>query len=284
MRSIIVPLDGSPTAERALAPARAFAARAGANVILLTGAATHPDNARAHAYLEEQVAKLQKFGGPIPTVETEVISGGTPAEAICGLVRDTPGAVVCMATHGRGRSAAVLGSVAQDVVRTAAAPVLLIGPENELGSWLPDPAHVVACIDGSDVSQTAVEPAVELALEVRADINVVRVLEPVLALVPSLVPSSPTEPELPALEATAKKIANLGVPASYALLRPEDPADAITRLAREDAGTACIALATHGRTGMARVFLGSVAQRVVRHAPCPVLVHRPVIRRLRADA
>ena len=181
-----------------------------------------------------------------------------------------------MSTRGHnGLSTTVLGSVADTVVRTAARPVLLVGPGNELGTALRDPAHMVVCIDESELSRGVVDPAVEVALELRAEITVVRVLEPILALVPSPLPSQPTEPEIPALEAVAKEVANRGVPAAYALLRPDNVATAIVRFAREDTGTACIALATRARTGFARAVLGSVAQRVVRHASCPVLVYHP---------
>jgi nucleotide-binding universal stress UspA family protein len=59
------------------------------------------------------------------------------------------------------------------------------------------------------------------------------------------------------------------------LLRPDNPASAIVRFAQEEPATACIAIATHARAGLARVLLGSVASRVVRRAPCPVLVYHP---------
>jgi nucleotide-binding universal stress UspA family protein len=279
MRTVIVPLDGSPTAERAIEPARAFAARSGANLMLLT-VADDPHHGWARPYLEERATALmegdQAPGGRMPTVETEVVAGWSPADSIVRIASETPDAVVCMSTRGHnGLSTAVLGSVADDVVRAAAGPVLLVGPDNELGAGLRDPAHVVVCIDESDLSHGVVDPAVEVALELRAEITVVRVLEPILALVPGPLPSEPTEPEIPALEAVAKEVANRGVPAAYALLRPDNAATAIVRFARDETGTACIALATRARTGFARAVLGSVAQRVVRHAPCPVLVYHP---------
>jgi len=290
MRTIIVALDGSPLAERAIEPACAFAERAGANLILVTSTAAHPQTGQARAYLEGQVAAIQERGGRLPTIETEVVSDGSPADAICRVGRETPDSVICMSTHGRsGLGSAMLGSVAEAVVRDATSPVLLVGPHNEVGGHLGAPAHVVVCVDESDRSRTIVGPAVQVALDLHADITAVRVLEPILALVPSryagpgpeattadLDGSRPApEPELAGLEAVAKEIANRGVPASYALLRPDNAADAITRFADDTAGTACIALATHGRSGIARVVLGSVAQRVVHRARCPVLVRRP---------
>jgi nucleotide-binding universal stress UspA family protein len=279
MRTIIVPLDGSPLAEHAIEPARAFATRSGANLMLLT-VAEDPDHSWARPYLEARVAEL--MDGPegpcerMPTVETEVVTGRSPAEAIGRVARETPGAVVCMSTHGHGGlSATVLGSVAEATTRHAGVPLLLVGPENRLGCRLPDPANIVVGVDESDVSRGVVGPAVDVALEIHADITVVHVLEPILTLVPAPVPGPSVEPEIPALESVAKEVANRGVPASYALLRPDNAATAIARFASDDPATACIALATRARTGIARLVLGSVAQRVVRHATCPVLVYHP---------
>lgn len=278
MRTIIVALDGSAIAERVIAPAHAFAERSGANLVLVTAAGAHPATGWARPYLERQAAAIQGLGTRLSTIETEVIRDRSAVDAICDLARETPDAVICMSTRGRsGVGAAVLGSVAEGVLREAGAPVLLVGPHNEVGDHLTEPVHVVVCVDESELSRTIVEPAVEVALALRADTTVTRVLEPVLALVPDAMarpdwdPNS--EPELAALEAVAKEIANCGVPAAYALLRPDNPADAITRFASED-GAACIAVASHSRGNLARIVLGSVALRVVRHAHCPVLVQR----------
>lgn len=60
----------------------------------------------------------------------------------------------------------------------------------------------------------------------------------------------------------------------YAKVREGNPVDVITRFARACSAT-LIVLSTHGRTGLSRVLIGSVAERVVRHAPCSVLVVRP---------
>jgi nucleotide-binding universal stress UspA family protein len=274
MRTIIVPLDGSPLAERAIEPGLAFAARSGANLVLLT-VAEDPAHGWSRHYLEERVGSLmltEGSDGRLPTIETEIVAGTDAARSIA---RETPDSAVIMSTHGRtGLGTTVLGSVADAVVRTAGVPLLLVGPGNRVDTWLHDPAHFVVCVDDSELSHGVVDPAVEVALELHADVTVVRVLEPILALVPAPVPASPEQTELPALELVAKEIANRGLPASYALLRPDNPASAIVRFAQEEPATACIAIATHARAG-ARVLLGSVASRVVRRAPCPVLVYHP---------
>jgi nucleotide-binding universal stress UspA family protein len=278
MRTIIVPLDGSPLAERAIEPALAFAARSGAGLVLLTVSVDAP-HTWARPYLEARVGSImlaEGSDGRMPTIETEVVAAEDPAGAIAAFARETPGSTVVMSTHGRGGiGRAVLGSVADGVVRSGDVPLLLVGPANRTDTWLHEPAEVVVCVDESDASRAVIGPAVDVALDLHADITVVRVLQPILALVPAPVSAAADEPELPALESVAKEIANRGVPASYALLRPDNPATSIVRFATEEPATACIALATRARSGVSGLVLGSVAQRVVRRAPCPVLVHHP---------
>ena len=96
---------------------------------------------------------------------------------------------------------------------TSSVPACAIRPTWWCASTSPTSSHGV------------VDPAVDVALELRAEITVVRVLEPILALVPSPLPSQPTEPEIPALEAVAKEVANRGVPAAYALLEARQRGD-----------------------------------------------------------
>ena len=131
MRTIIVPLDGSPLAERAIEPGLAFAARSGANLVLLT-VAEDPAHGWSRPYLEERVGSLmltEGSDGRMPTIETEVVAGTDAAAAIARLARETPGSAVLMSTHGRsGLATTVLGSVADAVVRDSHLPVLLIRP------------------------------------------------------------------------------------------------------------------------------------------------------------
>lgn len=80
------------------------------------------------------------------------------------------------------------------------------------------------------------------------------------------------ESKLAAWKAEAQK---LGVPAVETELRRGSPWDEIVSAARDDAAVELIVMGTHGRTGLQRSLLGSVAERVVRHAPCSVMVVRP---------
>jgi nucleotide-binding universal stress UspA family protein len=109
-REVVVPLDGSETGARALPFAHAFAGRTGAEVVVVhVGDAPHPE------------------------VRADVELSGRPAETLIGFANAEPGRVLCLSSHGRGGlRRALLGSVAEEVVRSAAVPVVVIGPEVEI--------------------------------------------------------------------------------------------------------------------------------------------------------
>lgn len=125
VRHVLVPLDGSPLAERMIGPATAFATAAGAAVTLLIAQADarHPD---ADAYLNKPAATLRADG---LTVETRVVREGHAADAIVAAAAARPGTVIALATHGRGGlSKLVWGSVTDQVVHRTAGPVLVYKP------------------------------------------------------------------------------------------------------------------------------------------------------------
>ena len=120
-----LPLDGSPLAERMVAPAIAFAKAAGADVTLLTAQAdAHlPDPG---TYLNRQADQVRAAG---LSVETRVVPVGHAADAIVTAAEVQPGTVIAVATHGRGGlSKLVWGSVTDPVVHRTACPVLVFKP------------------------------------------------------------------------------------------------------------------------------------------------------------
>ena len=125
VRHVLVPLDGSPLAERVIEPAAAFARTFGADVTLLVAQADarHPD---ADGYLARQAAVLRPRG---LAVETRVAAEGRAADAIMAAADARPGTVVALATHGRGGlSKLVWGSVTDQVVHRTRHPVLVFKP------------------------------------------------------------------------------------------------------------------------------------------------------------
>jgi nucleotide-binding universal stress UspA family protein len=129
--------------------------------------------------------------------------------------------------------------------------------------------------DFSPPSEQAFKLACSLAREARGRLIVLHVLErPVIvqsgvAMAPP--PPPPSEEERKAVLAQLHQVrpADPALPVEYRL-EEGDPATAVLQVARE-AGCDLIVLGTHGRTGLARLLMGSVAERVVRGADCPVL-------------
>jgi nucleotide-binding universal stress UspA family protein len=186
-----------------------------------------------------------------------------------------PGSLVCMTTRGRGAvREALLGSVGEEIVRTASAPVLLVGPGFRTGWTLGEEPLVIVGLDGSRYAEGAAHDAGDFAAAVGGRVRAVEVLRPsdVVAV------GDHAFGDASMLERIEAELRERGVPADHELVDAFDPADALAReaVARH---AACIAVASHGRTGVARVVLGSVAIATVRRAPCPVLVSGPGVHR-----
>jgi nucleotide-binding universal stress UspA family protein len=180
-----------------------------------------------------------------------------------------------MTTHGRGGlGRLLLGSVAESVDRTAPVPVLLV--RGRLG-WTPEAlGTVVVPLDGSERSE-GVLPAVEaLAGPLDLPVHLLHVIEPLAGATGEAALALDRLVELRAADGErylAKAVAPLeakGIRVTCAL-RHGTPVDAILAYVRE-AGAGLVAMSTHGRTGLGRLLLGSVAERVLRAAPVPALV------------
>ena len=146
------------------------------------------------------------------------------------------------------------------------------------------PQTILFSTDFSTASDAALEHAAGLAKQTGAKLLIVHVEEPPLAygggeLYYGL-PEPSSERILRMLEDVRPK--DPQVPFTHRITMG-DPAAEIVRIAAEE-GAALIVLGTHGRTGMARLVMGSVAEAVVRRAPCPVLVYRPTAAMLAARA
>ncbi len=282
---ILVPLNGTGLA--ALAVARTLATATGASLSLLTvvpprDAALDPqDTARRAAHRRlQQVAESLGGSGLHATI---AVREGWPTEVIAACAREVGADLVCMATHAYvGVQRLVLGSVAEGVLRETTLPVLLvqagIGPMARGGD-----APVVVPLDGSPLAESALPGSVALARQLAAPLVLVRVREAFPSffdeyrpLGPDLASRAPWEPDEAAIDAylaavrarlaydDVRTVQLCGVPSAALVgyLRATHP-----RL---------VAMATHGRSGVARWILGSVAATVVHAAVAPVLLTRPV--------
>lgn len=271
MTTFVVPLDGSETAERAVHPACALAARTDGGRVVLVTCAGGRDRA-SDAYLDDRAGML----GGVVDINVQVVDG-TPAGGILAAASDEPGALLCMATHGRGGlRSVVLGSVAEQVVCRSTAPLVLVGPASRAVLLPGEQGRMVVCHDGSGHSAAIVEPAAAVARRAALVLWLVEVVGPdeVVAFADEPVRNREVEAATAGLAELARLMDDRGVAAGQQVLHGADTTDAITRFAAS-LPASLLAMATHGRSGLARVTLGSVAMEVVRHARCPVLIVRP---------
>lgn len=141
--------------------------------------------------------------------------------------------------------------------------------------------HIVFPTDFSDFARQALDRAASLAKGNDAELTVVHVLQPItqVASIPVGDMTLPNiderlrEVALDGLSTLATALTDDGVKVST-VLREGRPADEILAVA-EERGADLIVISTHGRTGLSRMLVGSVAEQVIRAGPCPVLVWRP---------
>jgi nucleotide-binding universal stress UspA family protein len=305
IRSILVPLDGSDFAEHALPLAASLARRTGATLHLVHAHAgvvveaamgvMIPDVYDLHDRQDEQ-AYLNDLGRrlcekvPMPVV-TALLDGDV-VQAVKSYAEREKIELVVMATHARGAFARFwLGSVADDLAHELTQPILLMRPgegKADLGRETPLKSIVVP-LDGSELAERATWPAAELARLFDAELNLVRVNRP--ALMAAYLPEGAgahglgvaleqagelerkeREEAKRYLAEVAAMLAVRGVRCRADVTLEDRPAEGI--LAEAGARHAdLIAMETHGRRGLARFFLGSVANEVVRGSEAPVLLY-----------
>jgi nucleotide-binding universal stress UspA family protein len=308
-RSILVPLDGSPLAEQAVPLAAEIARRAGSKLRLVLVHEPPPPPVDPFAarlftsievatrkaertYLRDVRGRLQQGG---TRVTSAVTLSGAVGPALATYVRELGIELVVMGTHGRGGLQRTwIGSVADHLIRHLGVPVLLVrSPEGRPArEWALGAGQIMVPLDGSPLAEEALDGAVRMARLLDAEIALVQVVRPVLLSAdPSLpVPSSYDE-ELTGmwrsqaqdyLDGMIERLQVQGLRASGVAVIGWRATESILDLARPER-VAMVVIATHGRGGLRRLALGSVADKVVRGADVPVLVYRPSGRRRQKD-
>ncbi len=270
--TVYVPLDGSERAEAALPPACALAERTGAELVLVATPWPATSTETVNNYLSARAAFLDQ------PARTRLVLDREIADAV-RMVAAEPDTLVCMTTRGRGVvQEALLGSVAAEVVRTSVAPVLFVGPRMGARWELGDDPLIIAGLDGSTPSLVAAQSAGVLAISIRARVRAVEVLRPSDVITVGEVRAG----DVAMLEHVVAELTERGVTADYEMVDGYDAADTLAEHAASQ-HAAVISVASHGRSGMARALLGSIAMRTIRHAPCPVLVTGPAVHRHATD-
>jgi len=263
--SVIGPLDGSTASARSLVPGAAIARTFGAelhlvSVVMPSFVSTVTDRLRGQA---------AQAGISEPAITLD-ISSMAPADRLLATLDDDPAALLCMATTGRSRFGQVLGSVAEALLRARSGPFVLIGP-----ACIPDVfgggGPIVVPIDGSDTADSVL-PLVDLwAAATELTAQFVTVVAGPDESAPTTAKANDPDDTTAMLRRRSEQVEG----ASTKVLHHARAATAIVEHAHE-VDASLIAMATHGRTGLPRVVLGSVAMEIARRAPCPVLVHRPL--------
>jgi nucleotide-binding universal stress UspA family protein len=231
------------------------------------------------AYLNSLADWLRQ--GANVTVKATLLEGPV-GPTFAEYVRERSADLVVMTTHGRGGlSRAWLGSVATEVVRLSGAPVLLIRP-SESGSRsqaAPAFARVLVPLDTSSEQQEALEHALALAGPDGPQFMLLHVTRPFAYLADREAAAFPDEEQVRVtaeqyLNDVADRVRARGFSVQTLVLRHQHPARAILEHAEREQ-VDLIAMETHAYRLVERLLLGSVADKVVRGAHVPVLVHRP---------
>ena len=319
-RQILVPLDGSQLAEKALPHAAAMARATGSGLTLMRVVAPPPGVnplvwavpvesttwtyhkkvlGIAQEYLESIAGRLEAGG---TAAQVRVVEGEAAEQLILHAQQNPETAMIVMATHGRsGLSRWLLGSVAEKILHASPIPLVLIRPgadDAELevslsAQELPVYRTILVPLDGSLLAEVAIEQAQTLASASGASLLLVSVAhafeEPTMArraeIARRIEVLNGRERKWLAgyLSDVAHEIEEDGITVQTRLSEG-DPAEEILRAGREgDADL--IVMSTHGRSGLERLWLGSVAMKVAHTAELPVLlVQAPATARAKASA
>ena len=259
--NIVVPLDGTPHTEIAIAPAFALATQASSRMVLLS--VTDQVHATARRiYLRTH--------DPFSPSYAEVVVGEHVAPAIIATARTHAPSLVCMASHGRGAlGQAFFGSTSTQVIHEINAPVLAIGPHcAEVSNY----SEVVIAVDDSKESAAVVPAALLLAHDIDAKLQIIQVIDNSdLRRARDAGVSVSDVRESGHVVQLAARLARQGVVAGWEVLHDREAAHGILDYMREKP-SAILAMATHARSGLSLLSHHGVANHVVHRSHNPVLL------------
>lgn len=302
LERILVPLDTSKVAEQVLPYATLLAKELKQPIILYAvvadlaaGEPIHPSDNNYEASLADLMQQRRQYAQDYlnsvkerlvsegVTATTEVATGDIASNIVAAAATHGSG-VIAMATHGRvGPERWFMGSIADKVIRTSPVPVLLIRPKegNVPASSI---THILLPLDGSEQSDVAMPYAAFLAKSLSLPVTVIQTV-PSTSFTSAGADLYGTEavptPEMTQLvedrvkeylDSVANKLRESGITAdsAFSFLPTESE---LEEQAKSKPG-AIIVMSTHGRSGIGRALLGSVADRVIRSSMAPVLVIR----------
>ena len=298
---LLIPLDGSKTAEQVLPYARLFTNRFHKPVELIAAI----DIAEMLAYVSAEKARdaynmieagMRSSEAYLKAVGTTLdgthvlctVAKGRAEEVIIEQGEADPGILIVMATHGRsGVNRWLLGSVAEKVLRGTANLLLLIrARENAKSEGEACLRSIIVALDGSELAESVLPLAAGLANKLDLAVILFRGCNApysvygygygYYAIDVDKVTAEMRSDAHDYLEKKAAELKNLGVAKISCLTKEGMSADEIIKAAHETPD-GLIVMCSHGRSGVKRWVLGSVTETVVRHADIPVLVLRAAI-------
>ena len=287
---ILITYDFSPCSKQALNYAIEIAAKTGAELHILHVEVIHgtlPEAGKKskgqilHDFLKKEILEdTEKQGlyvSDLNAIRYVVLRDISAAQAIVQYCKDYDIDLVIMGTHGRtGLSRNVLGSVAEEVVRAAPASVLTVHATEEF-----EPLHkhlnlITVPVDFSEYSRAALHYAKDLAAIFDARLNVVHVIEE--RLHPTFYNTGvfsvyDIDPDIESkvqkeLMNFYNEVSGLPLDVDFTVLYGHPSKEIIKQLNTTNCDL--LVVSTHGLTGIRRVLLGSVAERLIRKSPCPV--------------
>jgi nucleotide-binding universal stress UspA family protein len=316
--SILVPLDGSARAERALPVAAQIARSRNATITLLqvvsdladVGGYMIPPVAIDNGSIEREEVEARSYLSAL--AKSDALQGihvearvefGLPSRVILDTLKMSDADAVIIASHGRtGLARWMLGSVAQAVVRHASVPVLLLrqqGPALVEDGSQERQFRILVPLDGSDLAEAAIEPAQVIGDVFSAGatymLHLVRVIPFLNTAMPDNLRDAAHAHALSYLDSITQRLNASSVGRAQittSVVLEVDVADAIARMTHAGAlvtgassseGSDLIAMATHGRTGFSRLAIGSVTERVLSATSGPALIIRPQAMKIEAQ-
>jgi nucleotide-binding universal stress UspA family protein len=293
---ILVPIDTSEVAERAIPWAKTLAG-ATAEIVLMEVIPQASDvrtfcgqvigkaetiQAGYQQMAEDQLASaVAKWFEPDDRVHT-VVAVGDPGDQILSVAAEHGADLIVMSSHGRGSIGRFIsGSVADRVVRQAPVPVMIIGPEGESATQA-SIGRIVVPVDASELSLAALPVAGALALSTGAPLEVIHVVVPptdfsmTYAAAAGSIPPLPVDVQYEQLAEAgetlvAKAIERLkdqGVDARGTVFTGSPTGVILDELESGD----IVVLSSHQRQGLERWVLGSTSMKLIRNGQAPVVI------------
>ena len=285
IKKILCAVDFSSGAKQAMATAVRLATEYDAALVLfhawylpaaLAGEYAYPDDvvsqftADAERNLAAALSDATRLGAKRVTTK---LAHGQPWQQIVDAAKADP-TFDLIVTGSRGRTGlgrVLLGSVAELVVRHAPCPVLTVHPRNE-----PKPfAHVLCPVDFSASSRAAAELAIEIAQPGGAGVTLLHVIDMAFTsgeLRPREIHRDIDRRAAELLYAWSRELGGRAAVRVTPKTRSGSPGAELLAALDADDTFGLVVMGSHGRTGLPRFAIGSVAEKTVRHAPCPVLV------------